>query len=110
MSTTINPYGMHVQSDLNHVHDPELYNVKRIKNQGLVCCQCCITGIDSDDPAIKIFRYETETPASIISKKKTVYCSNCLDHIGIVTCPTIRGIAPYKVVNATIVDKIMKKK
>ena len=104
----IDPYGPYVQSDLNHIHNPAIYNIRRIKKQGLVVCQCCITEIDSNDLTADgmIFRYETETVINDFSRIKTIYCANCLNHIGIKVCPTIRGVSAYKSVDPTIVSRL----
>ncbi len=109
MQVAVDPHAPYVQSDLNHVHTPALHHVRRIKNDGPVVCQCCITEIDSDDLTMKVFRYETDTCISIAHKVKTVYCSSCVQHIGIVTCPSIRGVASYKTVDPAIVARILSK-
>lgn len=109
-NTNIDPHGPYVQSDLNRIHDPDIYNVSRIRNEGLILCQCCITEIDSTDHAETgmIFRYDRDTVIGIHQKIKTVYCAKCLHHIGIKTCPSIRGVPAYKTVDPVIVDRIMQ--
>lgn len=96
------------QSDLDYIHNPSIYNIDRIKNQGQILCQCCIKTINSDDASGTIFRYDRETVIADHHKIKTVYCSNCLNHIGIKTCPTIRGVPSYKTVDPELVDRIMQ--
>jgi hypothetical protein len=97
------------QSDCKHVHDPEIYNVNRIKNKSVVMCQCCLTTVNSDDKTLNgmIFSYDRETEVLDRHKIKTVYCAKCLNHIGIVSCPSIRGVPAHVNVNPDIVAQIM---
>ena len=97
---------VYCQSDLNRIHNPALYNVRRIMNQGRLRCHCCIKTIDSNDSTSMIFRYQTETAVNDHSTIKTMYCANCLHHVGIKTCPTIRGVPAYKSVDPAIIASL----
>jgi len=99
----------YVQSDIGSVHNPIVYDVRRIKKRGLVDCECCDEFVDSNDLDHEdmIFRYDPDS-VSCHRKMKKVYCVECLNHIGIITCPIVRGIPAYKTVDPRIVARIIE--
>lgn len=99
----------YVQSDLASVYNPNFHEVRCIRGEGLIDCECCDEWVDSNDPSHEgmIFRYDPDS-VNYRLKIKMIYCADCLNHIGINTCPSVRGVPAYKTVDPTIVDRIIK--
>ena len=93
--------------DYLHICPPRLHDIERLKNIGIVVCQCCGGVSDTDEIGHQpMFKHYHNTPITELHRVKEIYCSACLEHFNCIACPVIRGVPAYKTIDVDLLARI----
>lgn len=90
--------------DALHIHVPDIRKMSSVKDEGILMCDCCFEGFDTNKSDETLIKYNY--PRVSRYKVKELYCFECLDHFGARPCPTVRGVPSHKKLDSKALDRI----